>query len=959
MQILLLLMAGSAFGDNYYYPPAMGPNAAWTGWTYWRGACSGDLWSGLPPCWWDDGQPYFPPEVNDVVSLDNPVPLYCLIDSSVTAACLQLHVGHFPSDSIGGPNTAVLDVNGGTLIVTEDILIGILDTTNPSDYAIGDFNMISGTVTVGLDLYIGREGIGILNMRGGTFDVTGTIWCPGGPMPAYDGQTYTPGKPIGRMNLYGGTLSAADIKVWSDDRTEMDIHGGTLILDGDRIVKLKGYMGEEKLFAYGGRGEVIMDYNNTNAGKTTVTADVNYMLAWGPNPLNYAIDVEPDANLIWSPGDDANNHDVYFGTDYNSVNDANDPNALPGRGRQDSNSYDPTLVSNTKYYWRIDEVNGLTVRKGRMWEFKVRNLALAFNPYPADGQTDIVLPVILDWAEGISVVNHDVYLGTDYNEVNDANTLTAGIYRGNVSDSNYPLSGLTLGTEYYWRIDEVNVTPVKGKVWSFVLSEYFGIDWFEDYDAGNPLSNIWSGSNCSLALWDTDPVTDGNAMRIRYTLGTQPYYSEAVMTVPAGKMDWTIGGAEVLELKFKGIENNDAQKVYVDVNSSGTTKMVVHPDPNMLVQQSHESWVWWPIDLDIFADAGVTLSNVTQLTIGVGDKLIPSAGTTGRVYIDDIALRSRLCYNHDGDSDLDNDCAVDSNDIELLTEDWLKTGYDVNAVTASDANLVVWYEFDEGTGNTAEDSSPGFSYDGTLTLDNWDSPGYDGNGSCAYFYDQMYIYLSPAAASVGMGGHSTVALWMKDDGVDEEMEGFTTGDVGAQLFQIGPSGQGNIQVVLPFNGYFEYICGWDSNNLWGDSVVRGDEWGYSVGDHPLDQWVHYAFVKDATEGVMRIYQDGVIVAEQDDNTGLLMPYLDPWIAYFTIGAWRWSGGVGGFYCGRMDDFRLYSRVLSQQEIMDLANVSSLHQPVFSSAEVTDDDTVNFKDYAVVAAKWLEEPLLWP
>jgi hypothetical protein len=33
--------------------------------------------------------------------------------------------------------------------------------------------------------------------------------------------------------------------------------------------------------------------------------------------------------------------------------------------------------------------------------------------------------------------------------------------------------------------------------------------------------------------------------------------------------------------------------------------------------------------------------------------------------------------------------------------------------------------------------------------------------------------------------------------------------------------------------------------------------------------------------------------------------------------------------------------------------------VLSSAEVTDDDTVNFEDYAVVAAEWLEEPLLWP
>ena len=72
-----------------------------------------------------------------------------------------------------------------------------MDTTRDADYAIGDFNIISGTVTVGRNLYVGREGQATLNMRGGTFDVNGTIWCPGGPLPAYTHQTYTPGKPIG------------------------------------------------------------------------------------------------------------------------------------------------------------------------------------------------------------------------------------------------------------------------------------------------------------------------------------------------------------------------------------------------------------------------------------------------------------------------------------------------------------------------------------------------------------------------------------------------------------------------------------------------------------------------------------------------------------------------------------------------------------------------------------------
>ncbi len=189
MQILLLLiMAGAAFGDNFYYGDCPG----WSGWTYW---CSGGPWEN-PSSWWDDGQPYFPPGPNDVAALDNPCPLYCWIDPNVTAECLELHVGSWPADSGGGPDVATLDVNGGTLTVGCDILIGLRDMAHPSDYAIGDFNMISGTVSVGKNLYIGREGIGILNMRGGTFDVNETIWCPGGPLPPYPSQEYSNGRPL-------------------------------------------------------------------------------------------------------------------------------------------------------------------------------------------------------------------------------------------------------------------------------------------------------------------------------------------------------------------------------------------------------------------------------------------------------------------------------------------------------------------------------------------------------------------------------------------------------------------------------------------------------------------------------------------------------------------------------------------------------------------------------------------
>jgi len=97
----------------------------------------------------------------------------------------------------------------------------------------------------------------------------------------------------------------------------------------------------------------------------------------------------------------------------------------------------------------------------------------AENPDPLAGATGIEVE-LLRWTAGDTAALHDVYFGTDQAAVAAANKSdTTGIYRGRV---NYPipmywhLPGLTPGTTYYWRIDEVEgdgVTIHKGDVWSF------------------------------------------------------------------------------------------------------------------------------------------------------------------------------------------------------------------------------------------------------------------------------------------------------------------------------------------------------------------------------------------------------------------------------------------------------------------------------------------------------------
>ncbi|MFH1884808.1 MAG: hypothetical protein ABIL62_19080 [Planctomycetota bacterium] len=78
--------------------------------------------------------------------------------------------------------------------------------------------------------------------------------------------------------------------------------------------------------------------------------------------------------LQWTAGDDALQHDVYFGTDEIAVADAD--TTTPGiyRGRQVLSRYTPPeeLEFERTYYWRIDQYNtDASISKGRVWSFTV------------------------------------------------------------------------------------------------------------------------------------------------------------------------------------------------------------------------------------------------------------------------------------------------------------------------------------------------------------------------------------------------------------------------------------------------------------------------------------------------------------------------------------------------------------------------------------------------------------
>jgi hypothetical protein len=111
------------------------------------------------------------------------------------------------------------------------------------------------------------------------------------------------------------------------------------------------------------------------AEEIPLTMRGNPMLAWDPNPVNWAVDVEQTPILSWLPGEYATSHQVYFGTDQEAVRNANtDSPEYKVSLDLGSETYDPGLLEwDTTYYWRIDEYNtDGTVSNGNVWSFTTR-----------------------------------------------------------------------------------------------------------------------------------------------------------------------------------------------------------------------------------------------------------------------------------------------------------------------------------------------------------------------------------------------------------------------------------------------------------------------------------------------------------------------------------------------------------------------------------------------------------
>ncbi|MCP4610219.1 MAG: hypothetical protein GY845_16035 [Planctomycetes bacterium] len=357
--------------------------------------------------------------------------------------------------------------------------------------------------------------------------------------------------------------------------------------------------------------------------------------AYFPVPADGGDSVAVDAALSWTAGFGAKLHTVYFGDNFDEVDNAT------GGQTQGTVGYSPDTLEMAKtYYWRVDEFDVVETHKGDVWSFTTEGAV--GSPNPAKGAVDVTQTPVLTWVPGVFADTYKVYFGADAASLELKGS-------GNLGDESFEPGQLEWNTTYYWRVNEENTanadSPWTGPLWSFTTANFLIIDDMEGY---NDLDEGEAGSNRIYLAWIDgfdNPATNGcivgyaNApfaeqntvhggnQSMPFEYNNSVGKSEATLTLTSNR-DWTVNGVNTLTIWYRGGSSNAAETMYVTLNGSAS---VDNDNPDAAQKGS---WTQWNVPLQAFADQGVNLANVTSITLG----LRSVTGGAGMLYFDDIRL---------------------------------------------------------------------------------------------------------------------------------------------------------------------------------------------------------------------------------------------------------------------------------------------------------------------------------
>jgi len=184
--------------------------------------------------------------------------------------------------TVARAGTGNLNMSGGAIEVGDRLHVASNETGT------GNITMTGGLITINDDLYAGEPGKAHINMSDGVISIEDRIRLGDGAGGEADltmtGGSITLGgrmqigwdNSLGELFLDGGTIEIGAYLQMGNNGS-IDITGGTLIIDGDRIGatatnSIIPFINDGRITAYGGEGTLNVDYDTTNPGKTTLTA---------------------------------------------------------------------------------------------------------------------------------------------------------------------------------------------------------------------------------------------------------------------------------------------------------------------------------------------------------------------------------------------------------------------------------------------------------------------------------------------------------------------------------------------------------------------------------------------------------------------------------------------------------------------------------------------------------------
>ncbi|MFC4401114.1 Ig-like domain-containing protein, partial [Mariniflexile soesokkakense] len=204
---------------------------------------------------------------------------------------------------------------------------------------------------------------------------------------------------------------------------------------------------------------------------------------------------------------------------------------------------------------------------------------------------------------------------------------------------------------------------------------------------------------------------------------------------------------------------------------------------------------------------------------------------------------------------------------------------------------MVHYQFDEAGGTTVSDNS-GNGNNGTVSGEATFSPGKIGN---AIVLDGVDDYVSVPAGIVDDIDNLTVATWVYWSGGNPWQRIFDFGKSQTEnMFLTAGNSNGALQFSITDNGI--------TQNVVGPTL-------------PVNKWSHVAITLDSNS--ITLYLNGDNVAQYNGGSTINPSDFKPVQNY--IGKSQWSDPL---FNGRIDDFRIYNYVFSEQEIASLDGVAN-------------------------------------